>query len=110
MLTLLAAAAIKTLLLCGLAFLVTRVLRRAGASLRHLVWSLALIAALAMPLGARFLPDWPLRVLPAPPVAASLPETRVERAAPPPAAPAAQRREPAPVVRNDAVQDRAEVL
>jgi beta-lactamase regulating signal transducer with metallopeptidase domain len=60
---LLAAAAIKTVLLVAIGFAAARVLRRAAAALRHLVWALTLGAALALPLATPWLPSWSVPVL-----------------------------------------------
>ena len=57
-------ASLKSALLLGVAGLAVLTLRRAGAAVRHLAWSLALGAALAMPLLSGLLPSWELALLP----------------------------------------------
>jgi hypothetical protein len=54
-----------TFVLTSAAFL-TLALSRASASVRHLVWAMALGSALVLPLGALVLPAWRLPVLPRP--------------------------------------------
>jgi beta-lactamase regulating signal transducer with metallopeptidase domain len=57
-------ASLKSALLLGVAGLAVLALRRSGAAVRHLAWSLALGAALAMPLLSGLLPNWELAFLP----------------------------------------------
>ncbi len=57
-------ASLKTAVLLGLAALAVRSLRHTGAAVRHLVWSLALSAALVMPLLSALLPSWELAFVP----------------------------------------------
>src|SRR5687767_12376248 len=52
------------------ALLVTRAMTRASAALRHLVWTLALVACLAVPVVQFAGPRWDLALLPAAPVEA----------------------------------------
>ena len=58
------ALALKGSLLFALAFLATELLRRASAAMRHAVWTLALGAALALPLLFVAVPGWQVPVLP----------------------------------------------
>jgi beta-lactamase regulating signal transducer with metallopeptidase domain len=55
---------IKTTILLACASLMTLGLRRASASARHTLWSVALLAALILPLASQVLPILPLPVLP----------------------------------------------
>jgi beta-lactamase regulating signal transducer with metallopeptidase domain len=55
---------IKTTILLAAASLMTLGLRRASASARHTLWSVALLAALLLPLASRLVPQLPLPVLP----------------------------------------------
>jgi beta-lactamase regulating signal transducer with metallopeptidase domain len=57
-------ATFKVTVLLALAGLLVLCLQRAGAAIRHLVWSLALAGALAMPILSGLLPDWQLVSLP----------------------------------------------
>ena len=50
--------------LIGIAALATLALRRAPAALRHLVWTLALLGCVAMPLASRVTPGWSLPAMP----------------------------------------------
>ncbi|HJQ24388.1 MAG TPA: M56 family metallopeptidase [Blastocatellia bacterium] len=61
---LLLALAAKSVLILGLAAVVAFALRRAAAASRHLVWSLALVGVLALPLLTLALPAWQWSVLP----------------------------------------------
>ena len=70
-------AAIKVTLLLSAAGVVTWTLGRASAALRHLVWTLALVSALALPMLSIALPRWqlPIVTLAAPaPAPAAAPE------------------------------------
>src|SRR5213083_349509 len=58
MIAILADAFVKATVLLLLAGLVTLFLRRAPASLRHLVWTLACGGVLALPLASALLPNW----------------------------------------------------
>jgi beta-lactamase regulating signal transducer with metallopeptidase domain len=60
MIAILADACVKATVLLGLAAVVTVFLRRAPASLRHLVWTLACGGVLALPLASALLPNWRL--------------------------------------------------
>lgn len=64
-LALLSAAALKATLLFSLAWLATASMRRAPAAARHLIWTLALIGAIGLPLASWLVPAWPLRWVPA---------------------------------------------
>ena len=61
----LATNAIRSTALIAIAALVTLMLRRAPAAIRHLVWTLALIGCIAMPLASRVVPGWALPGIPA---------------------------------------------
>src|SRR5258706_15010976 len=58
MIAILADAFVKATVLLVLAAVVTLFLRRAPASLRHLVWTLACGGVLALPLASALLPNW----------------------------------------------------
>src|SRR5258707_13739098 len=58
MIAFLADAFVKTTVLLVLAAVVTLFLRRAPASLRYLVWTLACGGVLALPLASALLPNW----------------------------------------------------
>ena len=64
----------KATLILGLASLVAFSLRGASAAARHLIWTSALLASLALPVASALLPDWQVAVLnvaaPAAPAAA----------------------------------------
>ena len=81
----LADAVVKASLVLGAAALMSLILRRASAALRHLVWTLALCSALFLPVVSLALPKWQLRLVtiasPAPAV-----ETRTAAPAAEPAA------------------------
>ena len=64
MLAILADAFVKATVLLVLAAVVTVFLRRAPASLRHLVWTLACGGVLALPLASALLPNWKLALWP----------------------------------------------
>ena len=55
----LAANALRVAVLIAIAALAALALRRAPAATRHLVWTLALMGCIAMPVAARFMPGWP---------------------------------------------------
>lgn len=92
------ALALKGSLVFSLAFVVTALLRRSSAAVRHAVWTLALGAALALPLLSVVVPGWQVAVLPgaapqplavapappAPPVAPAAPAPSVAPTAPAP--------------------------
>ena len=85
-------ALLKATLVLGLAGLVSLLLARASAAVRHLVWTLALTSALVLPVLSVALPRWQLPLVtlaspaPAPPVVDEAPGT----------APALSRRTPDP--------------
>src|SRR5688572_8290722 len=58
--------ALKGTLLLVLAAMTALILRNATASLRHLLWSVALVAMLAIPALTLVLPRWNLGLVPAP--------------------------------------------
>ncbi len=64
-LALLLAGAIKATLLLALAWIATSAMRRAPAAARHLIWTLALVGALGLPLASFLVPAWPLAWVPA---------------------------------------------
>lgn len=57
-------ATLKVTVLLATAGIATLASRRASATTRHLVWSLAVLGALALPLFSLALPSWQLRILP----------------------------------------------
>src|SRR5436305_15024844 len=61
---LLIALAAKSILILGLATVVAVALRRAAAASRHLVWNLALVGLLLLPLLSLALPAWQWSVVP----------------------------------------------
>ena len=56
--------AVKTSLVLGLAWLATAVMARRSAAARHVVWTLALTAALSMPVLVLIGPTWRVAALP----------------------------------------------
>ena len=87
------ALALKGSLVFALAFVVTALLKRSSAAVRHAVWTLALGAALALPLLSATVPGWqvamlpgaapqPLVVAPMPPAAPVAPVAPAPSAAP----------------------------
>src|SRR3954471_22087598 len=56
---------IRTSVLLACVSLLSLVLRRASASVRHALWAVALLAVLAFPIASRLLPEWDLAILPA---------------------------------------------
>ena len=76
--TLLAAAdaILKATLVLGSAAIVSTVLRRASAAVRHLIWTLALLAALALPALSFALPRWEMPIV-------TVPSSPVDQAAQP---------------------------
>src|SRR4051812_40875789 len=56
---------IRTSVLLACVSLLSLVLRRASASVRHALWVVALLAALASPIASGVLPEWDLAILPA---------------------------------------------
>jgi len=69
-----------TPLLLG-AWLLTAVLRRASAATRHLIWMVALGAALGLPAAGMIAPRWEVRVLPPTPAPSVQPAGPIEPAA-----------------------------
>ena len=59
----LADAVVKASLVLGAAALMSLILRRASAALRHLVWTLALCSALFLPVVSLTLPKWQLQLV-----------------------------------------------
>jgi hypothetical protein len=59
----LADAVVKASLVLGAAALMSLILRRASAALRHLVWTLALCSALFLPVVSLMLPKWQLKLV-----------------------------------------------
>ena len=59
----LADAVVKASLVLGAAALMSVILRRASAALRHLVWTLALCSALFLPVVSLMLPKWQLQLV-----------------------------------------------
>ena len=55
--------ALRGSLVLAVAWLLTTLLSRRSAAVRHVVWSAALVAVLVLPLAQQFVPMW--RVLPA---------------------------------------------
>jgi len=62
--TILLAASLKGVLLLSAIFLLSLLLRRATAATRHLVWSLAMIGVLALPVLSFILPQWSMPLTP----------------------------------------------
>jgi len=60
------AVAWKSLVVLGAAALAALAMRRSSAAARHLVWTLALAALLALPVAVLVVPDTPIAILPAP--------------------------------------------
>ena len=58
---------LKTTIVLVAAWLLTRAMTRSSAAARHFVWTLALVAALVLPLVQLVVPRWDLRVLAVPP-------------------------------------------
>ncbi len=81
----LADAIAKATLLLATAGLVSFVLRRGSAAARHLVWTLALLSALALPALSIALPRWqlPIVTLTAPATTVSAPATEMSMRRPP---------------------------
>ncbi len=112
------ALALKGSLLFLLAFLVTGLLRRSSAAVRHAVWTLALGAALVLPLLFAAVPGWQVPVLPgapgpshvlapAPPAPPAAPVAPAPPAVPAPPASAPAAAEPGRSVRGlDAIGER----
>lgn len=61
----LAESAIRSTALIAIAALAALALRRAPAATRHLVWTLALLGCVSMPLASRVVPGWSWSALPA---------------------------------------------
>jgi hypothetical protein len=55
---------VKTTALLGAAWLVSLLLRRSSAAMRHLVWTVALVGSLALPLLRPVVPRWSVPLLP----------------------------------------------
>jgi HEAT repeat protein/beta-lactamase regulating signal transducer with metallopeptidase domain len=74
---LLADAVVKATALLGAAWFVSLLFRRSSAAMRHLVWTVALVGSLALPLLRPIVPRWPVPLLPeavvqaVPPIATS---------------------------------------
>src|SRR6476661_9214960 len=79
----------KASILLGAAGLTSLALRRGSASARHLVWTLALVGALIVPVLSLALPRWTVPVVAIP--AAATPPSLSKRATREPAAPALSR-------------------
>ena len=81
----LADAVVKASLVLGAAALMSLILRRASAALRHLVWTLALCSALFLPVVSLMLPKWQLQLVtiasPAPAVETTVAAPAAEPAA-----------------------------
>ena len=81
----LADAVVKASLVLGAAALMSVILRRASAALRHLVWTLALCSALFLPVVSLALPKWQLQLVtiasPAPAVETTVAAPAAEPAA-----------------------------
>src|SRR2546423_14340068 len=92
MIAILADAFVKSTVILLLAGLVTVCLRRAPASLRHLVWTLACGGVLALPLASALLPNW--RVAGWPRLDVPMAFDANEQREPPPAAAASVARAP----------------
>src|SRR5258708_5351303 len=100
MIAILADAFVKATVLLVLAAVVTVFLRRSPASLRHLVWSLACGAVLALPLASALLPNWRVAGWPRLDVPVALDATQVAGDREPTSR--APRPAPAPAVREPA--------
>jgi beta-lactamase regulating signal transducer with metallopeptidase domain len=81
--------ALKTTVLLAFAWVATRFLRRAPAAARHLIWTLALVAAIGVPLAALVVPAWPLGWVPSLTMGGG-------NVAPPPASMLVNRQDPKP--------------
>ena len=64
-LPMLADAVIRVTVMLAAAWLVTRMMRRAAASTRHVVWASALVCAALIPFVAMVAPRWQLQAPPA---------------------------------------------
>ena len=76
---------VKATIVLLAAWLLTRVMARSSAAARHLVWTVAIVAALILPLIHVTAPRWNLPLLPAPAVAAGVavgPSTQERPSAP----------------------------
>ena len=58
-------SALRSTALIAIAAIVALATTRASASIRHLVWTLALVGCVAMPVASRLVPGWSLPALPA---------------------------------------------
>lgn len=85
-LVLLAEATLKGTLLLICAVALAFALRKAPASLRHMVWSVALVAMMAVPLLSLVLPRWSLPLVPRPAVVASSSTNKADARLPRPVA------------------------
>jgi beta-lactamase regulating signal transducer with metallopeptidase domain len=88
-LALVLAGALKATVLLAFAWVATRFLRRAPAAARHLIWTLALVAAIGLPLAALVVPAWPLGWVPSLTMGGG-------NVAPPPASMRVNRQDPKP--------------
>ncbi len=64
---------VKATIVLVAAWLLTRAMARCSAAARHLVWTLAVVAALVLPLMQMAAPRWNIPLLPAPAAAAAAP-------------------------------------
>src|SRR5438093_10582881 len=99
-------AVIKATVVLGAAAIATRLMHRASAALRHLVWTLAVVGAIALPVLAVALP-FRLRVVPG--VASSRAAAPHTRAVPTPVAPEAERQTIDQAAKETDTLDRAAV-
>src|SRR5580692_3507744 len=58
MFTILAAAAVKSAMVFALAWIIAKLMRRASAAARHLVWTAAAAVVIALPLVSTWIPTW----------------------------------------------------
>lgn len=72
----LADASLKSAMLLAGASILTALLHRRSAALRHLIWTAAVFGALVLPAATALLPTWHLHLLPAEQAAVALPEPR----------------------------------
>jgi HEAT repeat protein/beta-lactamase regulating signal transducer with metallopeptidase domain len=81
-----AALVARATVVLSLTWLGARIAMRRSASTRHAVWAAGFIAALALPLAARAVPDWSLAVLPASPIERAAVDEQFNRTVAPPRA------------------------